>query len=181
MALGLFSKALPKSGSWMEWVKRAMGVLLLGVSFYYGHLIWKQVQAPVVAGFDESKIHQSEVPWTPLTEDSLKAALGKKPIMIDFWAVWCAACHELEQNTFSDPSIRPRLENFTLLKFDATQVTPETQKWMEKFSIRGLPAVIFYSAEGVWLEDLTLNEYEEPALFKIRLEKVQKHDSRSPQ
>ena len=92
--------------------------------------------------------------------------------MIDFWAFWCAACHELEQFTFTDPRVQKLTENFHVFKYDATKVTPETKKWMEKFSIHGLPTVIFLSSEGQWLEELTLNEYESADQFLIRLQKV---------
>jgi thioredoxin:protein disulfide reductase len=37
---GLLSK-LPKSGSWMEWVKKVFGVVLIGVGFFYLSLAYK--------------------------------------------------------------------------------------------------------------------------------------------
>ena len=178
--LGLFSKSLPKSGRWMNYVKKAMGVLVIAVSFYYSHLIWQQLQLGSKPTFSEDKIGQNQLPWKPLTEESLAAAKGK-PVMIDFWALWCAACHELEQNTFADPKVRAALENYELFKYDATKVTPETQKWLEKFSIRGLPAVLFFSADGVWLEKLTLTEYESAERFLARLQKVKENESRPSQ
>lgn len=178
--LGLFSKSLPKSGRWMNHVKKAMGVLVIAVSFYYSHLIWQQLQLGSKPSFTEGKIGQNQLPWKPLAEESLAAAKGK-PVMIDFWALWCAACHELEQNTFADPQVRAALENYELFKYDATKVTPETQKWLEKFSIRGLPAVLFFSAEGVWLENLTLTEYESAERFLARLQKVKENESRPSQ
>ncbi len=173
IGLGFFSKVLPRSGKWMIRVKQLMGLVVLGVSLYYATLIWQQVQFRGQPQIDESKIKESALPWKPLTEQALAdaKALGK-PVMIDFWAIWCAACHELEQNTFSHAEVQKRAENFVLLKYDATNVTPETQKWMEKFSIRGLPAVIFISASGVWLENSTLSEYESPEPFLRRMSEV---------
>lgn len=173
IVLGLFSKALPRSGQWMVTVKKIMGLVVLGVSIYYGSLIWQQIQMRNRPQINETDLKTSSLPWKPLTEQALADAktLGK-PVMIDFWAVWCAACHELEQNTFSDPKVQKKSEEFVLLKYDATQVTPETKQWMEKFSIRGLPAVIFINANGEWLEKSTLNEYESPEPFLRRMSEV---------
>ncbi len=169
--LGLFSKSLPKSGPWMVGVKRLMGIFVIAVSGYYMVLIWNQaniLNKPVIS---ESALAEQALPWIPLTEEALEQARGK-PVMIDFWAFWCAACHELEQFTFTDPRVQKLTENFHVFKYDATKVTPETKKWMEKFSIHGLPTVIFLSSEGQWLEELTLNEYESADQFLIRLQKV---------
>jgi thiol:disulfide interchange protein DsbD len=173
MGLGFFSRFLPRSGRWMIHVKKAMGLVVLGVSLYYGSLIWTQAQGPQTPSIDETKLSQNSLPWKALTEKALEEArLNGQPVIIDFWAVWCAACHELEQNTFSDPRVKKKSEEFVLLKYDATNVTPETEKWMEKFSIRGLPAVIFLSRDGVWLEKSTLNEYESPEPFLRRMSEV---------
>lgn len=180
MFLGLFSKSLPKSGRWMNTVKKFMGILVLLVSAYYGHLIYEQYRASNNSTFDETQIGKSPLPWEPLTQDFLEKSKGQ-PIMVDFWAVWCAACHELEQNTFSDPRVQEHLKSFRLLKYDATKVTPETRAWMEKFSIRGLPAVLFFSSDGVWLENLTLSEYENAERFLDRLDKVKNHVTSPPQ
>ncbi|MFN8790800.1 MAG: protein-disulfide reductase DsbD family protein [Bdellovibrionales bacterium] len=173
IALGFFSKILPRSGAWMVGVKKLMGMFVLAVSAYYGVLIWQQAQFFQTPTLNEDLLKEQALPWKPLTTEALSKARGK-PVMIDFWALWCAACHELEQFTFTDPRIQKESEKFFLFKYDATQVTPETQKWMEKFSIRGLPAVIFLSSDGQWLEDLTLNEYEEADPFLVRMQKAQK-------
>jgi thiol:disulfide interchange protein DsbD len=173
IALGLFSKALPRSGAWMVKVKKLMGLVVLGVSFYYGSLIWQQVSHRNQPQMVDSNLDKSALSWKPLTEQALaEAQKSGKPIMIDFWAVWCAACHELEQNTFTNPEVQKKSQEFILFKYDAGEMTPETKKWMEKFSIRGLPAVIFLSREGVWLEKSTLNEYESPEPFLRRMSEV---------
>lgn len=110
--------------------------------------------------------------WQPYSEDLLqKAAQEKKPVIIDFWAEWCAACHELEQFTFIDPKIRAMSQQFVLLKFDATKDSDQLRYLKAKYKIQGLPTVIFYNPQGVWLQGLTLTTFESAPKFLIRMNK----------
>jgi len=110
--------------------------------------------------------------WQPFSEELLqKAAQDKKPVIIDFWADWCAACHELEQFTFTDPRVRALSEQFVLLKFDATKNSDQLRYLKLKYRIQGLPTVIFYNPQGVWLEGITLTNFENAPKFLKRMEK----------
>ena len=111
--------------------------------------------------------------WQPYSEAAVaQAAKDRKPVIIDFWADWCAACHELEEQTFTDPRIRELAANFVLLKFDATKTTPELKALKEKYSIMGLPTLIFYNPNGVWIDALTLTQFEDAKKFEQRLNKA---------
>ncbi|WP_413290098.1 protein-disulfide reductase DsbD family protein [Bdellovibrio sp. HCB337] len=112
--------------------------------------------------------------WQPFSEELLqKAAAEKRPVIIDFWAEWCAACHELEQFTFTNPLVRTESEKFILLKFDATKDSPELRRLKQKYKIQGLPTVIFYNPAGTWIESLTLTRFEESPSFLSRMKKAQ--------
>ncbi|UYL10002.1 protein-disulfide reductase DsbD [Bdellovibrio sp. SKB1291214] len=111
--------------------------------------------------------------WKPYSAAAIaQAAKEGRPVMIDFWAEWCAACHELEENTFTDPRVRAMAANFTLLKFDATKESPELKELKKKYNIQGLPTVIFYNPKGVWIDGLTLTQFEKADKFLQRLEKA---------
>lgn len=111
--------------------------------------------------------------WRPYSEEALaKAAEENKPVLVDFWAEWCAACHELEQITFVDLRVRSVMEQFVLLRFDATQDTPELRRLKAKWKIQGLPTVLLLNPRGVWLNELTLTEFERPERFLKRIEKA---------
>ncbi|AHI06880.1 thiol:disulfide interchange protein [Bdellovibrio bacteriovorus W] len=110
--------------------------------------------------------------WTPYSEEAVAAAkASNKPVIIDFWADWCAACHELEQQTFTDPRIRARSDDFVLLKFDATKDSDSLKALKKKYRIQGLPTLIFLNKQGDWLESLTLTQFEKADSFLKRMDK----------
>lgn len=111
--------------------------------------------------------------WQPYSEELLqKAVQDKKPVIIDFWAEWCAACHELEQFTFTDKEVRALSANFVLLKFDATKDSDQMRYLKSKYNIQGLPTVIFYNSQGTWLSGITLTNFESAPKFLKRMEKA---------
>lgn len=111
--------------------------------------------------------------WQPYSEELLqKAVQDKKPVIVDFWAEWCAACHELEQFTFTDAQVRELSTSFVLLKFDATKDSDEMRYLKGKYKIQGLPTVIFYNSQGTWLQGLTLTNFENAPKFLKRMEKA---------
>lgn len=110
--------------------------------------------------------------WQPYSEELLaEAAKTRKPVIIDFWADWCAACHELEEHTFTDPRVRAMAGNFILVKFDATQDSEKLRSLKKKYKIQGLPTVIFHNPNGVWIDALTLTQFESAEKFLKRMEK----------
>jgi thiol:disulfide interchange protein DsbD len=71
-----------------------------------------------------------------------------RPLVIDFWADWCAACKELDQIAWSDPSVRRELERFVALKIDATTETAASTAAFEKYGVLGMPTVVFIDSRG---------------------------------
>ncbi|WP_413559943.1 protein-disulfide reductase DsbD family protein [Bdellovibrio sp. HCB209] len=113
--------------------------------------------------------------WQPYTDEALAQAVKEgRPVIIDFWAEWCAACHELAENTFTDPRVRAMGGNFVLLKYDATKESPQLKQLKKKYNIQGLPTVIFYNSKGVWIDGLTLTQFERADKFLQRMEKASK-------
>jgi thiol:disulfide interchange protein DsbD len=97
-----------------------------------------------------SKTSEDKLPFTiidnmGLLNESLKAT--DKPVMIDFYADWCAACLELHEYTFTDPNVLEELKRFKLIKIDVTSFTKDDQLIMEKYGIYGPPSIVFYNTE----------------------------------
>jgi thiol:disulfide interchange protein DsbD len=230
IVLGAFSelaKKLPRSGPWMEFMKFALGSLMLSAFYYYlqflvservyqillgsGLIILSSLYgtfmpilhprkrdylrkgmmqtifvlglASLVLGvFDLNSIRSGHADtevtvdrsnWLPYSEENLTTAINSsKPIIVDFYADWCAACHELDKYVFSSSEFKMATSDFTLLKFDATKDSAVLTDLKKKYQIKGLPTIIFYNSKGELQQNLTLTEYEKKEVFLKRLENL---------
>ncbi|MGZ3773679.1 MAG: protein-disulfide reductase DsbD family protein [Bdellovibrio sp.] len=129
------------------------------------------IHGRVMAANSLNKIQQMN--WQTYSESLVSdSAKANKPVIIDFFADWCAACHELEEQTFTDPRVRAIGQNYTLLKFDATKDSEQLRSLKKKYNIQGLPTVIFFNPNGVWIDALTLTQFEKAEGFLKRMEKA---------
>lgn len=112
----------------------------------------------------------------------LDAALSEakqrgKPVMIDFYATWCAACVELDEKTFSQPEVQRALGSFVTVKVDGTEETDAITELYQRFSVKGLPTVAFISPEGNLLEQPRVTGFVGPTEFVPLLSNVGPSDS----
>nr|WP_268820372.1 protein-disulfide reductase DsbD [Paraglaciecola sp. G1-23] len=77
-----------------------------------------------------------------------KANAEGKTVMIDLYADWCVACKEFEKYTFPDPQVVKALDNTVLMQIDLTDNTESNFAFQEKFSVLGLPTIIFFNLNG---------------------------------
>lgn len=239
---GTFSNRLvnlPKAGTWMENIKKAMGLVMFGIAFYYikpitpeyifnlllgssfvvlGTFLGSSLQInqnssskekfyksigilSSITGIylfvnslaskelfgskfvsnqvisqnvvSELKKEKITLKWQKSEKEGLVLAqLENKFAMIDFYADWCEACHELDKYTYSDQEVINELNDFVSIKIDATKSTPEINKLLSKYGVVGLPAVIFIDKKGNVLNDYTLSGFEKPKDFVKRLKQV---------
>lgn len=113
--------------------------------------------------------HQAEVKWNMLNsvesiENSIK---GKNtPVMIDFYADWCAQCKELDKFTYTDKDVADLSNSFVNIKIDLTK---ENKSISDKFNIKGLPVVIFINAKGEEIKELRVTGFLKPEEFIKRM------------
>jgi thioredoxin:protein disulfide reductase len=111
--------------------------------------------------------------WQLYSEELIsKAKADGRPVVIDFFADWCAACVELDEKTFSTPQFIEATRNVVLLKVDATENFPELADLQKKYEVYGLPTIVFINKKGEVVKDIALTGFEEIEPFMIRLQKM---------
>ncbi len=159
-----------KSGKWLNYVKYVLAFLIL-----LGALLFIK---PHLTFFKNSHSHgqkKASSLWTNYSKELLNSARKqKKAIIIDFRADWCAACHELDKDTFSTAGFKKETSSIKLLKFDATRPNKTEQKELEFFKVFGLPTILFIDSNGKIRHDLTLTGFEKWPEFQKRLQALKK-------
>ena len=124
---------------------------------------------------DDKDLLDAKKTWAPYSDAVMEATLRSgKPTIIDFYAEWCAACHELKEKTFSQTGFRRLSERFNLVVFDATEDTEENQKILTQFEVKGLPTVIFLNKSGDRIEDLTFTQFIEWPELEVKMREALK-------
>lgn len=116
-----------------------------------------------------------EIDWKVLTSlDSINTSIKNtnKPVIIDFYADWCAQCKELDKYTYTDAGVVSLSTKFNTIKVDLTKKNSEIT---EKFNIKGLPVVAFINSKGDEIKELRITGFLRPEEFikkmQIALEK----------
>jgi len=127
----------------------AYGLILLLGSFLKGESLLEPLKN--LTNKTTYKATSSSKPEFKIVSSKLELAKeiasAKKPVLIDFSAKWCAACKELEEETFSDEKVKELMSNFKLIRVDVTKNSDEDKKLQKTFGIVGPPAIIFYSQD----------------------------------
>lgn len=107
----------------------------------------------------------------------LDAALAKarsegKPVMIDFFAEWCAACKELDRDTYPKAEVLAESARFVTIKIDGTIEDDAAEELYKRFGVKGLPTVLFINSCGEVLEDPRIVGFLPAEKFVREQEKV---------
>jgi len=102
-----------------------------------------------------------------LDREIAAAQAAGRPLMLDFYADWCASCKEMERDTFPQPAVHAALDGFVLLKADVTANDALDQALMKRLGIIGPPATLWY-VDGRERRELRLFGFEAADRFARR-------------
>ena len=85
-----------------------------------------------------------------LDEALAQAQKENKPIVLDFFAEWCAPCQRMEKTTFEDERVKRLLSRCVFVRVD-TDKHPEIAKRM---AVEGLPDLRFALPDGKLINQL---------------------------
>jgi thiol:disulfide interchange protein DsbD len=105
---------------------------------------------PGAAGVISSVRAHTGPAWRVNDEAALaEARTSGAPVMIDFYADWCAACVELDEKTWIDPALIAESQRFVAIKMDFTKRGEFMKTTQARYEVRGMPTVIFFDSRGV--------------------------------
>lgn len=100
------------------------------------------------------------------------AKANKMPVMIDFYADWCSACHELDHYTYGNAQVDAELVRFVRVKLDVTRDSPTLNQIQSYWGVVGLPTVVFVSSSGEELQQPKVFGFMGPAEFLMQLKEI---------
>jgi thiol:disulfide interchange protein DsbD len=162
---GFYLLVIDRTGHEQPTIDRVMRVLSAGM------VIAGLLMAPgVPGGRAVAAASEDHLQWLNYEVAAVEASLaGTGPVIIDFYADWCAPCRELDEKTFSAPAVRSVLEGYSRYKVDLTRSTEASQQLTTQYGVMGVPTVIVF---GGGEEIFRITGFEPPEQFLKRLEAV---------
>lgn len=173
---GIYMGALTRAESNKGKFSQGLGIILLiyGLLILIGASQGKSNPLQPLANITTMETHkESMVVVKTLAElqQALMNAVGT-PVMLDFYADWCASCKVMAQTTLQDTKVQTALKNFVVLKVDVTANNAASKALLNHFDVVAPPTFLFFNAEGEELNNLRLVGEISAPIFYNNLNRV---------
>ncbi len=162
---GLYLLVVDRTGHEQPTIDRVMRVLSAAM------LVAGVLMAPGLrhgdgaGGADEGLLE-----WQAYEAAAAEAAIaGGRPVILDFYADWCAPCRELDEKTFADPTVRDSLAGYSRFKVDLTRSSEANQALTAQFGVVGVPTIVVFDGGE---EIFRITGFEPPERFLKRLQGI---------
>lgn len=138
-----FLKVMPKPGVWMIWLRRFMGLGLLGTSVWLG-TIWYEI----VYRDQEQRQSQIEKGWELFHDQKIDAYVGQGyGVFVDVTASWCVTCAANKRLVLRKEAVKKLFNDARIkrLRADWTRPSADISKYLNRHSRFGIPFNAYYS------------------------------------
>lgn len=81
------------------------------------------------------------------------------PVVLDFYADWCASCKVMEKQVFSKINPQNYTNKVVFLQLDMTENTAQHSALLQQYKLFGPPALLYFDQNGAEISSLrTLGE-----------------------
>ena len=115
-----------------------------------------------------------ESDWTPFSVAEFKENWGKKPIIIDFTADWCANCKVLENTVLTKERLKEWAERYdaVFIQADITHDNPAAQAMLQALDSASIPVVALFPADEKAAYPLVLRDLFTPQQIEKAVSKT---------
>ncbi len=105
----------------------------------------------------EEKLTRSDAPslnyiepksFSQLNQLLKEAKQAHKPVMLNFYAEWCASCQALESAVMSAAEVQAALSHFLLLRANVTENNAFDQALLKRYHVFAPPTFLFFNSQG---------------------------------
>ncbi|KTD57428.1 protein-disulfide reductase DsbD [Legionella shakespearei] len=158
---GIYAGALNQAITNQQKFRQGTGIILLGYGLLIlvGASMGSSNPLQPLNNLPQATAAQSPVAMQPSTVRSVQSAIQEakgKPVMLDFYADWCASCKMMEATTLKDSRVEELLSHFQVIKVDVTANNAENKALMHQFNVIAPPTFVFFNPQGEEMKQLKL-------------------------
>lgn len=145
---------LPRPGRWMVWLKRLLGLSLLGTALWLVMVLGQQI------GWWQKAATADSVKWTAFDESAIAAEVAKgRVVFVDVTAEWCLTCRANKEFVLKRDPVAAALNDshVTPMLADWTNPDPAISAYLASFGRYGIPMNAVYgpgAPNGILLPEL---------------------------